>query len=73
MAYGSYNGWSGLVRKARDAVFFGAIKSGDLPDPRIYVQHPKKGLIERKYMEAEGYKLSRYLELKTGYMGDRKD
>jgi hypothetical protein len=32
MAYTSYNGWTGLVRKARDAVFFGAIKAGDLPD-----------------------------------------
>ncbi len=32
MAYTSYNGWSGLVRKSRDTIFFGAIKSGDLPD-----------------------------------------
>jgi len=32
MAYTNYNGWTGLVRKSRDAVFFGAIKSGDLPN-----------------------------------------
>ena len=32
MAYTTYNGWSGLVRKSRDTIFFGAIKSGDLPD-----------------------------------------
>jgi hypothetical protein len=30
--YQSYNGWSGLVREARNGVFFGAIKSGKLDD-----------------------------------------
>ena len=43
------------------------------PDPRIYVQHPKKGLIERKYTEAVAnarIDLIKYLELKIPYVGD---
>ena len=47
------------------------IDGEEVPDPRIYVQHPKKGFIERKYIEAirnAHIELSRYLELKTGYV-----
>lgn len=32
MAYPSYNGWSGMIREARNTVFFAAIKSGELDD-----------------------------------------
>lgn len=32
MPYQHYNGWSGLVREARNGVFFGAIRSGKLDD-----------------------------------------
>jgi hypothetical protein len=45
------------------------IDNMEVPDPRIYVYHPKKGLIERKYTEAVAnarIELSRLLELKTG-------
>lgn len=47
------------------------IEGEEVPDPRIYVQHPKKGLMERKHTEAIAnarIELSRFLELKTGYV-----
>ena len=50
------------------------IDGEEVPDPRIYINHPKKGLTERKYTEAVAnvrIDLSRFLELKTGYLGNQ--
>lgn len=56
MAYPPYNGWSGMIREARNGVFFAAIKSGLLNDyPEVCHGCGQKSSVCRISQHSEEY------------------